>query len=106
MINAKIKVVFIGIVCLLLVLAGSGCRKCYRCSELYGSFKCYKGNDSVKFAISGTQINDTLNKLYANGYHCDTMVFVYLYHKDACGTQEYNALTHTGDSCKPYPHYP
>ena len=78
----------------------TGCKKCYECSTLTGSFTCYKGSDSVKFIAYRTNIIDSLNKYFQGSYDCDTGYLVYIpYDNIVCEKKYYNEIIGKGDKC-------
>lgn len=92
---AVISIITIG------VLMFAGCRKCYDCDVLYGSFVCYKGTDTIHYVGTRNEIHDSLAAFYTSGYDCDTIIYMYL--PDAysiCGKNAKENLEATGYKCR------
>lgn len=94
------------IVCLALLVWLSGCKKtCYQCSALVGSFRCYKGNDTVLFgAVDLSAISDSLMEFYSKGFACDTTSFSWFQGggpgtAPVCNKEMVQQFEQAGDDC-------
>ncbi len=102
-IKTKIAILLLGV----LLVGVSGCKKCYECSVLVGTFRCDNGVDSITlFTAHKKYMIDTLNSVYSRGYvHCDTFQFQwvtgpwYIINNPICTHDSYKGLEALGDEC-------
>lgn len=93
------KIVALSAIAVLLLV--TGCKKCYDCDVLYGSFTCYKGADSLSFYATSTKINDSLTTLTSMGYDCDTFFLLYKPSGyEVCGENSKNELEAKAFRCR------
>jgi hypothetical protein len=81
----------------------SGCRRCYFCYALKGTFICHKGNDSTSFyGETRNSIADSINYYKGNGYTIDTQSIFYAIEDQGaqiCVRSQYKGFIAQGDSC-------
>lgn len=101
----KVKLLVVAVVLTIVGFGFSGCKKCYECAYLKGSFKCYKNTDTVYLAIvSPKSINDTLGYYLSSGYSCDTFYLFYapnaFYGNPVCTNKGYKNAIEEGAQCQ------
>ncbi len=102
-IKTKIAILLLGV----LLVGVSGCKKCYECSVLMGTFKCNNGVDTIILSLGHKSvIVDSMNNLYSRGYtNCDTQRFIWVtgpwdvINNPICTQESYKAYKELGDEC-------